>query len=264
MNLFRSNGLAGSMMLVVVLAFASTAPAQSSGRAAGHVAPTPDGFTKFLVYMAEPMLTPGEPTSFHDPDNVNLFHRTIMGRSQAEMEQDRANAEQFFLVRFGLDFTAPQSDVTDEESSNGATLRGAFLNPNVDYRAYVISGEAVPSEGWVVRDGGWWVTLDEDMTLHGTYGGAEGKSVPAGALIVWGDYNIKAERATRKAPPRGDATIVIHYQSDSPVVGNDDDVMPFICDLTHPEWGPGKVRGVIFPASEFVIRNVLTFPPDLQ
>jgi hypothetical protein len=187
-----------------------------------------------------------------------------MGRSPAAIAQDRANAEAFFLECFGLDFTAPQADVTAPESIPGATLRGAFLNPRVNYRAYVSSGEAVPSQGWVVRDGGWFVTLDQDMILTGSYGGAAGKPTPAGSLIVWGDYNTKADRSNVNAPPHSEQTIVIHYQSDSPVVLGRDDIMPFICDLIHPEWGIGKVRGVIFPASQFVIRNVLTFPPSLQ
>jgi len=144
------------------------------------------------------------------------------------------------------------------------TLRGFFLNPKVNYTAYVISGEAVPSQGWVVRDGGWSVTLDQDMILHGSYGGAAGKPTPAGASLVFGDYNIKADRPNVNAPPHSEQTIVIHSQSDTPVVLGRDDTMPFICDLIHPEWGIGKVRGVVNPASQTVIRNVLTFPPSLQ
>jgi hypothetical protein len=71
-----------------------------------------------------------------------------------------------------------------------------------------------------------WVTLEEDMLLHGTYGGPEGKLVPAGALVLWGDYNIKVERPQSKAAPHGEETIVIHYQSDTPAFVNPDGLMP--------------------------------------
>ena len=106
-----------------------------------------------------------------------------------------------------------------------------------------------------VRDGGWNVTLTDDMVLHGEYGGKEGKLVPAGASVVFGNYNILAER------PNGQDQIVIHYESDTPIFANADGVTPFVCNLIHPQWEQGKARGVVFP--ENIIRNVLTFPPQL-
>ena len=69
------------------------------------------------------------------------------------------------------------------------------FDPRNNYRAYTISGMEVPSPGFLVRDGGWNLTIGPySEVLHGTYGGAAGKLMPAGAAMVFGNYNILVER----------------------------------------------------------------------
>jgi hypothetical protein len=213
------------------------------------------GFTKFLVYMAEPLA--GEPL-LGDPE---AFQREVMGRSTEEIEADKAAAEEFFLRRFGVDFTSTSSELFGEEEIEEATFGPFAVSDAFNYRAYVISGEHVPAKGWQVRDGGWMVTMTEDTVLHGEYGGTEGKAVSAGTVFVFGNYNIKVQRPKSGAPPHAEETIVIHYESGGPIVADADGVTSFICDLTHPEWGAGQARGIVSPNGE--VRNVLTFPPGL-
>jgi hypothetical protein len=108
-----------------------------------------------------------------------------------------------------------------------------------------------------VRDASFGVQLTKDQTLYGTWGGAAGKPAPAGSFVTFGDYNIKVER-----PGRGrDGTIMIHFESGSPIVADVDGTLHFICDLMPPEWGPGHARGTV--VANGGIRNVLTFPPSL-
>ena len=91
------------------------------------------------------------------------------------------------------------------------------------------------------------------------YGGTEGKLAPAGAVVVFGNYNIQVENKHGKPDPR-EGTIVIHYESGNPITADADGVMHFVCALSHPEWGLGRARGVVEGKT---IRNILTFPPEL-
>lgn len=266
----RNRG-AGGRMLPMLLALAlsagftagASAPGANRGgrdAAPGHASPTPSGFTKYLVYLGESTVASGEPGSFTDPASVAHFQQEIMGRTPAEVEAEKARAEDFFWQRFGLDFRSTDPDANGAEHIDGAMLMAFVQNPDANYRTYTVSGRAVPAAGWMVRDGGWSVVLTEDMFLGGDYGGAEGKLVPAGAIVVFGDYNIKVRNNRSHAGPHADETILIHYESGHPIVVNADGVLTFQCALSHPEWGLGRARGVVEGKT---IRNVLSFPPEL-
>lgn len=238
-------GLLVAMLLSVALA--------DNHQDATH--PTPEGFDKYLVYMGTGAFDPADPGP--GPD---VWHRDIMERSDEGIEEDRRAAEAFFSERFGLDFTDVDAHDGVKEL-DGVTLQDFMLHPNREYRVYTISGEAVPSEGWVVRDGGWRVDLNEETTLHGAWGGADGTTVPAGSFLVFGDYNIDV--------PDGE-NIIIHYESGSPISPTDQMTFHFICDLSHPEWGAGLAQGVVNMGEtddgrqQMSIRNVLTFPGRAQ
>lgn len=132
------------------------------------------------------------------------------GRSDAEIEQDRANAIEFFQQRFGI-------DVVDNEN---VMFTSFTFDPRNEYRAYVVAGRDVPPEGWVVRDGGWSVavTNPDGLTLGGEY---EGVQVPQGSMMVFGDYNIDVP---------GEDPIIIHYQSGGPIIPTDQGIQ-FHCEL---------------------------------
>src|SRR5918994_6850433 len=151
---------AGAAIITIVASFVGVAGATSS-KVSFATAPT--GFKAFLVYLAEPTLAPGEQSIFTDAEHVNFFQQTIMGRTADEVAEQEELAEQYFHDRFGLDFGA---------GSSGFTYDAFVLNPHVNYRAYIVSGEAVPNTGWGGRDRGFPVVLAEDTNLPGAYGGA--------------------------------------------------------------------------------------------
>jgi hypothetical protein len=240
---------------ILLLAF-SGAVAFGSGHKITTAA-APQGFRAFLVYVAEPTLAPGEPSSFTDAANVDHFQHDIMGRTAAEVTQQRDMAAAYFDERFGLDFSTATVAQDGSLSIPGATLQAFVLNEHVNYRAYVVSDRAVPDTGWLVRDGGFQVALTEGTLLHGSYGGSEGILAPAGAAMVFGDYNIKVEPPGRVSA----GNILIHYQSHSPIIARADGETSFNCDLISDQWGPGAARGV---AVNGTIRNVITFPAQLS
>jgi hypothetical protein len=204
---------------------------------------TPAGFDAFLVYMANGIYDPND-ADYTVPDGA-YFHRDIMGRSDDEIEQNRADAIAFFKQRFGI-------DVVDNED---VMFTSFTFDPRNEYRAYVIAGRDVPPEGWTVRDGGWSAAVvnPDGLTLGGEY---DGVHVPQGAMMVFGDYNIDVP---------GEDPIIIHYQSGGPIFPTDQGIQ-FHCELISEDFGQGLAQGIsagavqadgLFHAN---VRNVLTFP----
>lgn len=230
------------------------------------VPPNLGGFDKVLLYLAD-----GDPDQ--DWDGVaraERYQREIMDRDTDEIIEDRNAAVDFYEERFGLDFPEANEDnlFSSVESRSGidATLDPLMLDPNVGYTAYVISGRGMPnihSEGTTntdatgkVRDGGWMANIREAGTLGGTYGEEGPSDVEEGALLAFGDHNIRM----------GDDEdpLVIHYESEHPIPQPDRVPVAFNCDLFHEEWGEGQVHGTMGGTLAPGIRNVLTFPPTLE
>ena len=247
----------GASVIAGAFLAASVAAANNPGGGPRSLQATPDGFNKYLVYLGE-TVAPEEPGLFMDDETVYYFQEEVMGRSEAEIDAHRDAAKQYYWDQFGLNFGVAEGPETE-----GADFTGFMQNPNANYRAYTISEDWVPSQGWMVRDGGWAaiITAEDGMVLGGEYGGEEGKWVPEGTMMVFGDYSIKVERPQSGAPPHADEVIEIHFRSPLPLIEDPDGVLSFVCDLYHEEWGAGKARGV---SQGGVIRNILTFPPDLQ
>jgi hypothetical protein len=218
--------------------------------------PPPAPFGKYLVYSAAGVFNPGVPPA--EGDLAIWFHQTIMGRSTFQIQQEQAKADQYFLNTFGIPL-------------GSSTAFG--LDPRNAYTAYFISGENVPPEGWVVRDGGFRVAVGNDgsggMKLFGTWGGPSGKWVPAGTSMVFGEYNIRVTGPGKGSGNDQDVRqpIIIHYESAEPIIPNPHQAgILFQCRITNPQFGSGLAQGVSIPKSAgdgrtiANIRNVLTFP----
>jgi len=179
--------LGGGLLAPIALTqTAHAAPATATGRT-----PTPTGFVKYLVYMQNGVIDPSTPA----PDTGEFFQTEVMGRSAAEIEADRQAAIAFYQRRFGLDFSGGDTD--------GAASFGPFMDARRNnYRAYTISGENVPGDGWFVDGGGWMVQIGAGgMTLHGSYGGAGGQAVPQGSGMVFGEWQGRRQEAALPRSP---------------------------------------------------------------
>lgn len=252
------SGLTGIAILSVSLVVAGVSQVGAGG-ASG--APTPVGFDRYLVYMANGVFDPEEEPNFLPGE---IFQQEIMGRTPAEVAEQEALAREFFDGRFGL---------IEEE---GVVEFNSFtFNPANNYRAYTVSGERVPAEGWVVRDGGFSavVVAEDGVTLGGEFAGTH---VPQGTMVVFGDYNILVTGPGRSGEHRDQREIILHYRSGDPLIVDRFGVMHFTCGLVDSEtdlgisaddWD-GMAQGVVRPPEpqadgtvKVSIRNVLTFPP---
>lgn len=247
----RVGGFLAVMVLVAVVA-ADSVTAQ--GRQAAS--PTPDGFVKYMVFMMNGVFDPSIPSE----DTAEFYQKNVRGRNDLEIAEHRAEAAEYLLQQFGLDFRF--ADV-----HGGVSFFGFMDARRNNYRAYTISGERVPSSGFLVDGGGWMfsVTDPNGVRLHGRYGGTEGLWVPAGTSGVFGEYviHLTAGESDRTRKP-----IVMRFQSQRPIIARPDGVVSFQCALWHPVWGEGVAEGVSVPPKVFAdgriqvaVRNVVTFPP---
>src|SRR5918994_2158959 len=146
--MFRKRSLVTLGLVSVALALATIAAAHSSW-------PPPAPFGKYLVYTAANVYDPSVPPA--EGDLADWFHRDIMGRDDDAIAAERAAADAYFEATFG-------------ELYSPGSLEAFGLDPRNEYRAYFISGESVPPEGWVVRDGGFIATLsDSTFVVYGDY-----------------------------------------------------------------------------------------------
>jgi hypothetical protein len=215
--------LAASLIIALALPVAAASP--------GPPAPTP--FGKYLVYTAAGVYDASVPPA--EGDLADWFHREIMGRDDAELAAERSRADDYFAEAFGELYTR-------------GSLTAFGVDPRNEYRAYIISGERVPPEGWVVRDGGFIATLSD------------------GGDVVFGDYNIKRTKPGKGSQPE---PLLIHYESTDPIYPQADGSLLFRCRLTSDafdDFGGGLAQGIsdpqVLPEGRTVanIRNILTFP----
>jgi hypothetical protein len=230
--------------LVIVLALLAVISTTVVGFVFAQEDEIADEFDQVLVYMAAGIYDPDD-ADYEAPDG-DFWHREIMGRTETEIEEDRAAAIDFFIERFGI----------DPVDNDDVMFQSFMVDPRNEYRAYVVEGHDVPAEGWVVRDGGWSVavTNPDGLALGGEF---EGVQVPQGSMMVFGDYNID----TVDGEP-----IIIHYQSGEPIVSQDAGWIAFRCEIFHEDFGTGLAQGISASSVQedgmmhANIRNVLTFP----
>lgn len=216
--------VAANTLLVAALALPATA---------AEPAEAPEPFGKYAVYTAAGVFDPSVPPA--EGDLAAWFHEEIMGRDDQALEDERARADAYFAEAFGELYTP-------------GSLEPFGVDPRNEYRVYLMSGEDVPPEGWVVRDGGFRADLSD------------------GGFVVFGDYNIAV---TSSGDGEDRDPIVIHYESTHPIYPQDDGSLLFRCRLTSDDFddlGGGLAQGMSDPQTlddgrtVANIRNILTFP----
>lgn len=199
-----------SIFITVLLGFGSST-LQASQQ------PIPTGFDDYAVFMATGTIpfTP-HPNSQITGCGVSIFcnggyfHQQIMGRNLAEIAIEKQRAKDYFYSRFGVD--------TDVLVSEGRVLFSSFfLDPRGEYRAYTVAGRKVHADGWVVRDGGFVLTVIDPagVEISGEFAG-QNLIIPADGLLVFGSYNIQA--TNKKGKPKDE--IVFDYRSEMPMIAN--------------------------------------------
>lgn len=239
----------------------------------------PDGYDRYLTYIANGVSS----TTVPHPEvpgcdglmcDGTYFQTEIMQRDAATIDALEAQAADFYLTRFGV-------DVHDPANAGRILFRRFMLDPRLEYRAYHVSGHKAPSEGFVVRDGGWvMITLDPaGYTLGGEFAGT---TVAPGTMFFYGEYNIAINKRGRGHRRSGEdehhggrhiRPMVISYRAGSPVEANQAGNVSFSCELSDkpltqnfPTGVDGLAQGFGGPLApdangniQANIRNALTF-----
>ncbi len=240
----------------------------TTGFATAQSQPIPTGFTDdFRIFIATGVTDNAEPSeppfvdcfnSFCDGD---YFHRVVMGRSDADIDELEQMAKDFYLQRFGIDVDNPAN-----------ADRIAFLyfttDARMNYRNYVAAGKHVPADGWFVYDGGWAIIVT-DPNGYSLSGEWDGFHVGQNSLFFFGNYHIMETNAAGEVQNR----VNIFYRAASPVELDAGGAGSFRCELSlDGQDFPTGVHGLAQGATGFVrlsptaikwnIRNVLTFGPS--
>ncbi len=220
---------------------------QHAGTGSGRTA-TPTDFDKLLLFLSSTPFTPVDGGFMVDGlfgGTGMHFQTAVLQRTDAEIAQNRAEAIAFFQSRFGLDV-----------SDSRVHFTGFEILPDLEYRAVVVSNERVPVEGWTVHDGGWIaVVMDpQGLDLGGEFAGTH---VPAGTMVVFGNYKVD----------RLPTSFILSYRARKPIVPQSDGAFQVSCEVHSDEFGDGQAIGsvlpIILPNGQMMVntRNVITFPP---
>ena len=160
---------------------------QASGPFGPPLAP-PAGYDEFAVFTVRggwefSASVPGTPNCENSTICITDQHYAdIMNFTPAEILVEQAKAKEWFVHRFGM-------DVDDPANAGRLSLFPFTVNPNLDFRAFYISGRHVPSDGYEIRDGGFALAVIDPagFTLGGDF---PGRHVPQGSLVAFGVYNI--------------------------------------------------------------------------
>ncbi|MEZ4430879.1 MAG: hypothetical protein R3F65_00595 [bacterium] len=217
------------------------------------MAPPPAGYVKKMTFYAD-----SETDDFMNALIDPLPFWRQLGRTDAEIDEQRSDAIDFYMSKFGIDAEQLIAD-------GRATLMPFMVNPDGGYRALDISGEAVGREGWTLYDTGWQLMItDPDGVM---LGGDMPMMANMGAFMIFGEYFLYPTDVPCTCPrsyrPR---PIIIEYRSGCPIHPDPMGMFFFVCDISHPVYGEGQAGGVsaahVNPdgSLRFNTRNVVTFP----
>lgn len=227
--------------------------------AAGNKSNVQTSFDLSLTYAIEQDLPTADPLDMARPDPTHSFLRET-GMSDDEIAQMAADAEAFFLERFGLDFTGAVADANGIKWIDGAMLFPYRFADHVDYRI-ISASNALLKQSVKINDGGFIVMTVGPVTYHGTFGGVDGKPGFPGEMLPYALYRIDD-----LVGPNGKKPLIIKAQAAGPMRTNIDGDTSINCEVIHPTLGRGNAEGVFKfrPNADGTMhigaRNVLTFP----
>ncbi len=194
--------------------------------------------------------------------------------------QYRQDAYDFFLERFGLEFDPVEPGIQVISGADGdANVFPLKTGTGSTHQVYGMDAQNIPQ--WkhkmpitdvALFDDGYFVTLDSDYLVKGTFGGEAGITLPAGTQFVFGEY--------RMFDGRGRLLETFKYRSNIPVtagpVGGSFDYsngavfINIACDIESDLFGHGNVRALaeLTPLADgrtdLDFRYVMKFPARLS
>ncbi|BEM77683.1 hypothetical protein SME38J_17860 [Serratia marcescens] len=195
----------------------------------------PMGFSQVLTFMGSGVINitqsepfPGVSGCLGTLCTSDYFYTQIMGLNKQQLVQKREDAIAYFNREFGIDVNALIAQKRIE-------LKPYTGNPDGEYRLYSVAGMDLPSAGWIVRDGGFYITVLDNggIPLGGRHRGE--KATPKNQMY-YGNYNILAT-----VPPHQLKEIIIRYESNEMAVISPDGLRTTFNTRTYNDrWGEGQ------------------------
>ena len=169
-----------------------------------------------------------------------LFFRKRLNFQEDEINHVFEDAMNFFNYTFGLDFSDSPPNEENIRYLENAKMYPAIVHENLNFIATAnnwIRNGNTRSRCYHIYDGGIVVRFLNHTTLHGQYGGDEGKPAGPFSLLLYAFYSIDA---CEQSP------VLIHYQCPTPLRQEPiDQIWVGNCYVFNRALGHGKVRGTI-------------------
>lgn len=217
-------------------------------------------FELSLTFAIEQDLPTANPLDMVLPDPTYSFLRDQADMNEDEIAQMAADAENFFLERFGLDFTNVVADENGIKWTDSAMFFPYRFADHVEYRI-VSASNALLKHSPRINDGGFIVMTTGPVTYYGTFGGESGKQGFPGEMLPYALYKIDDLTG-----PNGKKPLIISARAAGPMRTNIDGDTSINCEVIHPTLGAGNAEGVfkfrpnLDGSMRIGARNVLTFP----
>ena len=229
-------------------------------------ADAPDGYTGYITYIGN-----GEAgldsLNFVDigPEAITCF-QDVLGRDQAEIGQHLQDAISWSQMNMGLTVTPLDGQGNPVNPNASAWALPYSLRSDVGVRAYVVSGEKVPSSGWQVRDCGWQIVCvnPNGCPLSNDFAG---QNLNPGSGFAYGDYVILADKSGNdddKGKGKKDKKFVLPF-TPAALVDQIGSKVYFTWNIESEDFGTCVAQGMINPKIDINagtvkhnIRNTIT------
>lgn len=130
-------------------------------------------------------------TAFFPADPNYTFYRETLRFTDAEVEQEKNNAIQYFKTQFGLDFSNAEPNERGQRFVGNASFE--FNSVGVNFTAvannWLVSGNT-RSRCFNIGGAGFEAAVNATVMLHGVYGGEQGKPAFDGDTVTYGYFII--------------------------------------------------------------------------
>lgn len=219
--------------------------------------PNPNQPDAVAIFMANGIFDSADPD--YVPPTAEDFDAVIMGRDAAAAAARKQEAIDYFLERFGIDFS--NGDIAQ---GGAIALIRSYNDPRWNYRCYKLPNRYVPKSGLIVHDAQYVMAVfGTEATFYGSWGGDSGTVVPGGTVAVDGEYLIQGTNKFRQGHPRN---IHVRFNSVTPIFDALSGNIKFDCRLNSDDFGSGAALGrqefyqLQNGLTQIAINNVLQFP----
>ena len=196
------------------------------------------------------------------------LEQIVMADPATDTVARRTEAYAFFESQFGLEFDPSLAGLQQASNNPEVVLIGLVTqNPVLPYQVLGIDAQAYPQlkqkfplDSVEFAEDGYLVQIIGDTVLHGVYGGAAGRTVPAGEALIYGRYRLTNNTT-------GELIDTITFRSPEPIGTTFSGSTPIAHDVSSVLFGEGTTYGISRSMPEgnqfrALVRTVSVFPAN--